>query len=62
MAQEISKKFSLNVPNKPLNTSAPTFSDQQSLQKPVLERKPGPGEEVVDMSDVEEFEPNKEID
>ena len=62
MAQEISKKFSLKVPNKHHKVSGPTFSDQASLQKPVLERQPTAGEEVVDMSDVEEFSMNKEVD
>ena len=62
MAQEISKKFSLKVPNKRHKVSGPTFSDQASLQKPVLERQPTAGEEVVDMSDVEEFSMNKEVD
>ena len=62
MAQEISKKFSLRVPNKTPKVSGPVFTDQASLQKPVLKRKPEAGEEIVDMSDVEEFQANKEID
>ena len=62
MAQEISKKFTLKVPDKRHKVSGPTFSDQSSLQKPVLERQPGHTDEVVDMSDVEEFSMNKEVD
>ena len=62
MAQELTKKFALKVPTKPSKISGPVFSDQSLLQKPVLERQPSGEEEVVDMSDVDEFAENKEID
>ena len=62
MTQEISKKFSLKVPSKRTKQSGPTFTDQASLQKPTLERQPGIEDEVIDMSDVEEFHGDQALD
>ena len=62
MAQEISKKFTLKVPNKRPKESGPIFTDQASLQKPALEKHPGTEDEVIDMSDVDEFHPDQDTD
>ena len=63
MTVVIPKKTKLKTPTITPPVFRPTFSDTSSLQQPILEqREPTPQDEVVDMSDVEEFQTNKEID
>ena len=62
MAIIIPKKYKFKPLSIPPKEFRPTFTDQESLQKPTLERQPGIEDEVIDMSDVEEFSLNKEVD
>ena len=55
MTLQLPKKVKLKAPSITPRTTRPVFQHEGSLEKPVLERKPTAGEEVVDFSTVEEF-------
>ena len=63
MAIVFPKKLKVKPSNITPRVFRPTFSDDRSLQKPILEtREPTKQDEIVDMSDVEEYQINKEVD
>ena len=63
MAIVFPKKLKVKPSSVTPRVFRPTFSDDQSLLKPNLEtREPTKQDEVVDMSDVEEYQINKEVD
>ena len=55
MTLQLPKKVKLKAPGIPSRTTRPVFQHEGSLEKPVLERRPTAGEEVIDFSTVDEF-------
>ena len=62
MALQLPKKTNLKTPNTPPRTTRPIFQHEESLEKPVLERKPTEQDEVIDFSQIDEFKGQKETD